>query len=55
MAAAGFTYVDLVKRNPRCAKVAPEELTLFTGPERPGLCEQHGEDFIDHQMQVWTS
>ena len=51
---AGFTNVELVNRNPWYAKVAADELAWLSGPERPGLSERHGKDFIDHQVAIWT-
>ena len=54
MEAAGFTEVELVNRNPWYSKVAAEELAWLKGPERPGLSDRHGADFIDHQVAIWT-
>jgi phosphoethanolamine N-methyltransferase len=54
MEAAGFVDVELVNRNPWYAKVAAEELAWLTGPDRPGLSERHGADFIDHQVAIWS-
>ena len=51
---AGFADVKLVNRNPWYAKVAADELAWMTGPERAGLSERHGADFIDHQVAIWS-
>lgn len=54
METAGFVDVVLVNRNPWYVKVAAGELEWLSGPERAGLSERHGKDFIDHQIAIWT-
>ncbi len=54
MQGAGFVDVELVNRNPWYARVAAEELAWLTGPDRAGLSERHGTEFIDHQVAIWT-
>ena len=51
---AGFVDVELVNRNPWYAEVAAKEAAWLTGPDRDGLSERHGSDFIDHQVAIWT-
>lgn len=54
MEQAGFVDVKLVNRNPWYAQVSAAELAWMTGPERAGLAERHGAEFIDHQVAIWT-
>ena len=54
MEQAGFVDVELVNRNPWYAKVAAQELAWLVGPDRPDLSARHGQDFIDHQVDIWT-
>ena len=51
---AGFVDVELVNRNPWYAEVAAKEAAWLTGPDRDGLSERHGSDFIEHQVAIWT-
>lgn len=51
---AGFVDIELVNRGPWYAKVAADELAWLSGPERAGLSDRHGKDFIDHQVAIWT-
>ena len=51
---AGFVEIELVNRNPWYSKIAVNELEWLKGPERKDLSKRHGENFINHQVEIWT-
>ncbi|WP_425045807.1 class I SAM-dependent methyltransferase [Primorskyibacter sp. S87] len=55
MEAAGFEQVELVDRNPWYSEVSAAELAELTGPNRSGWAERHGEEFIAHQIEIWSA
>ena len=51
---AGFVEIELVNRNPWYAKVARKELEWLRGTRRNDLEKRHGEEFIVHQIEIWS-
>jgi phosphoethanolamine N-methyltransferase len=54
MKKAGFIDIELVNRNSWYANEAEKELQWLKGPNRAKLQERHGQEFIDHQVEIWS-
>jgi SAM-dependent methyltransferase len=53
LAAAGFTDVEIVSRNPWYREVARAELARMRGPWRETAAAALGQDFVDHNIEIW--